>query len=37
MLQKIRALPQAIKLVLACAICLAIGILIIGLIEWLNK
>jgi len=36
MLQKIRSLPQGIKLVLACVTCLAVGILIIGLIEWLR-
>jgi len=36
MLQKIRTLPQGIKLVLACVICLAIGVLIVGLVEWLS-
>jgi hypothetical protein len=36
MLQKIRALPQSIKLVLACLICLAFGVLIVGLVEWLS-
>jgi hypothetical protein len=36
MLQKIRALPQGIKLVIACVICLAIGVLIVGLVQWLS-
>jgi hypothetical protein len=36
MLQKIRALPQGIKLVIACVICLATGVLIVGLVEWLS-
>jgi len=36
MLQKIRALPQGIKLVLVCVICLAFGVLIVGLAKWLS-
>jgi hypothetical protein len=36
MLQKVRALPQGIKLIIACVICLAIGVLIVGLVQWLS-
>jgi len=36
MLQNIRALPQGIKLVIACVICLTIAVVIIGLVQWLS-
>jgi hypothetical protein len=36
MLQKIRTLPQGIKLALACVICLSFGILVVGLVKWLS-
>lgn len=36
MLQKIRALPQGIKLIIVCVICLGIGVIVVSLVKWLG-
>ena len=36
MLQKIRSLPQSIRMIIVCVICLGFGVIIISLVKWLG-